>query len=98
MQGRQVYNRDGEPTGDWQYNGSVANKAIELLGRYVGMWSDDPEGTQRGSTNVVNVERVEVYPAPGGGGPPVLEGKAREVDALSPGFDAPPAAEEQALS
>lgn len=30
--------RDGEPTGEFMYNGSVANKALELLGREIGMF------------------------------------------------------------
>ena len=96
LQARPVLNRDGEKTGEYQYNGSVANKSLELMGRYLRLWSDDDSARRAGP--VMNVKRVEVYLDRGQGGPPVLEGKAREVDALSPGFDGPPAAEEQAPS
>ena len=32
--------RDGKPTGEYQYQGNVANKALELLGRHLGMFVD----------------------------------------------------------
>ena len=78
-------------------NYAAANKALELLGRYLRLWSDD-DSAKRAGQQVLNVKRVEVYLDRGAGSPPVLEGKAREVEALSPGFDAPPAAKEQAPS
>ena len=76
LQGRPVYNRDGEPTGEWQYNGSVANKALELLGRHLRMWSDDGQ--------TVKIDKVLIHLDHGNAGPPVLEGQATEVEALSP--------------
>lgn len=39
MQAEPVY-RDGVATGEYQYAGSVANKALELLGKEVGMFVD----------------------------------------------------------
>lgn len=37
-----VYGKDGEPTGEYTYQGNVANKALELLGRHLGMFQDAP--------------------------------------------------------
>lgn len=31
---------DGNPIGEYRYNGSVANKALELLGKHFGMFLD----------------------------------------------------------
>ena len=39
LQAREVLDRKGEPTGEWQYDGAVANKALELLGKHLGMFS-----------------------------------------------------------
>ena len=40
MQVAEVLDRDGEPTGEFVYQGAVANKALELIGRHLGMFSD----------------------------------------------------------
>lgn len=39
MQRREVV-RDGLPSGVYQYEGAVANRALELLGKHVGMFED----------------------------------------------------------
>ena len=36
-----VTDREGKPTGEHVYQGSVANKALELLGRHQGMFTDN---------------------------------------------------------
>ena len=41
MQAEPVYDAEGEPTGEYRYNGNVANKALELLGKYLGMFLDN---------------------------------------------------------
>lgn len=38
MRLEKVYDRKGEPTGELTYNGPVANKALELLGKHLGMF------------------------------------------------------------
>lgn len=38
-----VLNSDGEPTGEWKYQGNVANKALELLGKHLGMFAEQPD-------------------------------------------------------
>ncbi len=44
MQAEAVTDRDGVETGEYVYNGSVANKALELIGKHLGMFSDKPLG------------------------------------------------------
>ena len=80
MQVRPVLNRDGEPTGEYQYQGAVANKALELLGRAVHLFADD-DGAQ-GRSPVMNIERVEIR-LDHGKGPPVLDGASKEADDLA---------------
>ncbi len=41
MQLEAVTDREGKPTGEHTYQGSVANKALELLGRHQGMFTDN---------------------------------------------------------
>ncbi len=38
-----VMDKEGNPTGEWVYNGTVANKALELLGKELGMFGDKLE-------------------------------------------------------
>ena len=38
MQAVQVLDHDGNPTGEYTYQGNVANKALELLGKEIGMF------------------------------------------------------------
>lgn len=38
-----VLDREGNETGEYQYDGSVANKALELLGKEIGMFVDRHE-------------------------------------------------------
>ena len=78
MQSRPVFNRDGEPTGEYQYQGAVANKALELLGRAVGLFNDDDGAQGRGP--VMNIERVEIT-LDHGDGPRVIDGDSREAGA-----------------
>lgn len=45
MQAVEVLDRDGLPTGEWKYEGNVANKALELVGKHLGMFVDKVEHT-----------------------------------------------------
>ena len=40
MQVVPVLDRQGEPTGEYTYQGAVANRALELIGRHLGMFAD----------------------------------------------------------
>lgn len=43
LQAKAVLDDDGEPTGEYAYNGMVANRALELLGKELGMFIDRKE-------------------------------------------------------
>lgn len=45
MQLQPVLNAKGEPTGEHAYNGPVANRALELLGKELGMFVDRTNAT-----------------------------------------------------
>ena len=45
MQATPVLDRDGKETGEWTYRGQVANRALELLGKHLGMFPDRVEHT-----------------------------------------------------
>ena len=38
-----VLDKDGKPTGEYRYDGNVANRALELLGKQQGMFIDRHE-------------------------------------------------------
>lgn len=40
MTATEVYDRDGNATGEFTYQGNVANRALELLGKHLGMFTD----------------------------------------------------------
>ena len=40
MQGEAVYDREGEPTGEWKFDSSGANKSLELLGKHLALFTD----------------------------------------------------------
>ena len=46
MQAVAVMDAEGNPIGEYRYNGAVANKSLELLGRHLGMFTDKQEITQ----------------------------------------------------
>lgn len=70
MQAAEVKRADGTGTGEYQYQGSVANRALELLGKELGMFVDRAV-TENVNTNYVvsgepidNVEEWEAEFAP----------------------------------
>ena len=42
MQAVEITDAKGEGTGEYTFQGSVANKALELIGKDIGMWKDAP--------------------------------------------------------
>lgn len=38
LQAQQVTDAEGKPTGEYRYQGAVANRALELLGKHLGMF------------------------------------------------------------
>lgn len=43
MQGEPVYDREGNETGEWRFEHSGANKALELIGKHLKMFTDKHE-------------------------------------------------------
>ncbi len=43
MQAEAVVDSEGKPTGDYRYQGQVANRALELIGKEIGMFVDRKE-------------------------------------------------------
>jgi phage terminase small subunit len=41
VQGDPVLDRDGNPTGEWKFDSSGANKATELIGKHLGLFRDN---------------------------------------------------------
>lgn len=58
MQEEPVYDRDGKPTGEFVYQGAVANRALELLGKHLKVFNED------GGTSVTRIEVVLIREAP----------------------------------
>jgi hypothetical protein len=47
-----VYDKEGKPTGEYTFQGAVSNKALELLGRELGMFrasGDEPNPVMLGA-------------------------------------------------
>ncbi len=61
MQAVAALDAEGNPIGEYRYDGAVANKALELLGRHLGMFTERQEIAIRSTDNVIAqlLERVE---------------------------------------
>lgn len=55
MQAEPVRDGKGEPTGAFQYQGAVANRALELLGKHLGLFRDKVEVSGPGGGPHVHV-------------------------------------------
>ena len=56
MQLEPVLGRDGEPTGEYTYQGSVANRALELMGKEQGMFVERSESRSFSLTAKVDLK------------------------------------------
>lgn len=63
MQAEAVVDKDGVPIGVYQYEGSVANRALELLGKHVGMFNKVDLANADGQPFAVAVTHTVVDPA-----------------------------------
>jgi hypothetical protein len=59
MQAKAMTNEEGETVGEFQYQGSVANKALELLGKEIGMFVDRSINENVNTNYVVSGEPVD---------------------------------------
>src|SRR5262249_20570264 len=53
MQAVPARDGDGNPIGEYRYEGAVANKALELLGRHLGMFVEKQEIAVRRDDDVI---------------------------------------------
>ena len=61
LQAEPVLDSDGTPTGEYKYNGNVANRALELLGKEVGMFIDRKEVGKPGDfSNLSDAELLDL--------------------------------------
>jgi phage terminase small subunit len=60
MQERAVTDREGEETGEFKYDGAVANKALELLGKDLGMFVQKVElsGSEKVNAGLAKLHEV----------------------------------------
>jgi hypothetical protein len=61
MQARPVLNRAGNPTGSYVYNGAVANRALELLGKELGMFIERRENKIVDEFDNMSIEEIEAW-------------------------------------
>ena len=54
MQEEPILDRDGNSTGEYKYQGMVANKALELIGRHLAMFTDKHQDVTPEGAEVVN--------------------------------------------
>ena len=55
MEEEPVFDKDGEPTGEFKFNSSGANKALESLGRHIGYFNED-ESESNNQTFTLKIE------------------------------------------
>jgi hypothetical protein len=78
MTAEPVLDREGKPTGEYTYQGSVANRALELLGKEQGMFVDRKEVGKPGQFE--NLDNKQLDEA--------IARETRELMALDPEFAA----------
>src|SRR5277367_4551446 len=61
MQARPVLDRAGNPTGSYVYNGAAANRALELLGKELGMFIERRENKIVDEFDSMTDEQVEAW-------------------------------------
>jgi phage terminase small subunit len=61
MQAQAILDDEGNAIGEFSYRGSVANKALELLGKEVGMFIDRKEVGRPGEFESMNADQLREY-------------------------------------
>jgi hypothetical protein len=61
MQARPVLDRAGNPTGSYAYNGAAANRALELLGKELGMFIERRENKIVDEFDNMTAEQLEAW-------------------------------------
>jgi phage terminase small subunit len=58
MQESEVLDRDGKPTGEFRYEGAVANRALELIGKHFGAFPEKVHLTGKDGAPLIPVEHA----------------------------------------
>lgn len=61
MTAKAVTDREGEPTGEYTYQGNVANRALELLGKELGMFVERSEVGKPGDFDQMSDDELATY-------------------------------------
>lgn len=61
MQATPVYDKKGEPTGEYTYQGNVANRALELIGKEHGMFIDRKEVGRPGDFDAMSDSDLDAF-------------------------------------
>lgn len=61
MQAKEVMTSDDTGTGEYQYNGTVANRALELLGKEMGMFIERREVGEPGEFDRMTEEELREF-------------------------------------
>lgn len=61
MQAEARLDENGAPTGEYHYQGNVANRALELLGKELGMFVERKEVGQPGDFDKLNADELREY-------------------------------------
>ena len=79
MQYKPVLDGKGKPTGEYAYSGAVANRALELLGKDLGMFSNEgADSSDQIDLKAVRAGFLSYVWAPGQtGGHPVVSARRR---------------------
>lgn len=60
MQSVEIFDSKGKPTGEYKFDGSVANRALELIGKELGMFIDrHKHGAIDGASSVTFVMQID---------------------------------------
>lgn len=57
MQEHAVLDHEGQETGEYRYEGAVANKSVELLDKHIGLFTDKHEHKLTGDLPVIQIMR-----------------------------------------
>ncbi len=60
IQAEPVRDKDGNPIGEFTYNGSVANRSLELIGKHIGMFKERVE-TEININNLKGISNEQLF-------------------------------------
>jgi hypothetical protein len=88
LQAVQATDEDGNPIGEFRYEGAVANRALELLGKEIGMFIDRKHITRSSSFAEMDFDQLLAI-AQGRAPAPQIEHSATDVSSVEPDDEDP---------